>query len=173
VAGQNFDKGKNMPYFQDTQGGLHFLSDADIFNGQVSLLPSDCIEITDAQADQIQNPPITLAQARAAQLTILTANFAAASVANVTDSNGAIWSGGLQSALSIDGAARLAGAGGATTIEIFDASNAGHVLTIVQANIVSAAIGAAYQSVFVKYQGYKAAVAAATTVAEVQAITWS
>jgi hypothetical protein len=47
-----------MPYFKDTVGGLHFLDDA----AYTHLLPTGCVAITDAQADAIQNPTITLAQ---------------------------------------------------------------------------------------------------------------
>lgn len=130
------------------------------------------IDATDARYQLFINPASTLSGAQADALAALATEFAQKSAADVTDSNGVAWSGGLQSALSIDGAARLAAAGGATTIEIFDASNAGHVLTIVQANAVSTAIGAAYQTAFAKYQGYKVAIAAATTVKAVQAITW-
>lgn len=51
-----------MPYYQDSIGGLHFLSNTDIVNGGLALLPSGCTEITDAQATAIQNPPLTTAQ---------------------------------------------------------------------------------------------------------------
>ncbi len=46
-----------MPYYQDSNGGLHFLSDADIANGGLSLLPVGCSEITDAQATVLLTPP--------------------------------------------------------------------------------------------------------------------
>ncbi|CAE6838007.1 hypothetical protein [Paraburkholderia nemoris] len=46
-----------MPYYQDSNGGLHYLSDTDIANGGLALLPSGCSEITDAQAAVLQTPP--------------------------------------------------------------------------------------------------------------------
>ena len=118
-------------------------------------------------------PPPTLAQAQVAQLSTLATSFAAASTANVADSSGLIWSGGMSSALSIYGAVQLASASGVTSVTLFDASNAAHALTIAQGTSVAVAIGAAYQTVFAKYQACKVAVAAATTVAAVEAIAWS
>ena len=40
-------------YFKDKNGGLHFLSDEDIANGGTAMLPADCVEITDDEADAI------------------------------------------------------------------------------------------------------------------------
>jgi hypothetical protein len=55
-----------MPYYEDTSGGLHFLSTADVANGGLALLPTGCTEITDAQAATLQAPPApTAAQALA------------------------------------------------------------------------------------------------------------
>jgi hypothetical protein len=49
-----------MPYFKDTAGGLHFLSDADIINGGKSLMPTGCVEIPDDHAARLipQTPPV-------------------------------------------------------------------------------------------------------------------
>ena len=41
-------------YFKDPKNYLHFLSDEDIANGGMALLPSDCVEITDAEAASIR-----------------------------------------------------------------------------------------------------------------------
>ncbi|HSN39086.1 MAG TPA: hypothetical protein VLT92_02725 [Burkholderiales bacterium] len=43
-----------MPHFKDTAGRLHELSVQDVANGGLSLLPADCVEITDAEAEQIR-----------------------------------------------------------------------------------------------------------------------
>ena len=51
-----------MAYFQDLQGGIHFLSEVDIANGGEAYLPDGCKAITDAQAEEILNPPKTQAQ---------------------------------------------------------------------------------------------------------------
>lgn len=50
-----------MPYFKDTNGGLHHLDDVAFIN----LLPVGCVEITDAEADSIQHPAPTAAQIHA------------------------------------------------------------------------------------------------------------
>ncbi|MBA4709595.1 XkdW family protein [Aquitalea aquatica] len=113
-----------------------------------------------------------LSTARATQLSALAAAFATASTADVTDSAGLTWTGGFDSAQKIYGAAQLAQAAGAASVTIFDASNAGHSLTIAQATAAAAAVGAAYQAVFAKYQGLKVQIASATTIKAVQAITW-
>jgi hypothetical protein len=89
-----------------------------------------------------------LSGANSNQLTALATDFAAASVVNVTDDNGVIWSSGMSSVLSIYGDVQLAVAGGATWVNFFDASNLSHAVTIKRET-------------------------AAITVAGVQVITWS
>lgn len=42
-----------MPYFKDKTNAVHFLDDA-VF---AYLLPGGCVEITDAEAEQLQAPP--------------------------------------------------------------------------------------------------------------------
>lgn len=61
-----------MPYFQEANGELHYLSAQDVENGGESLLPTGCNQITDSQAAAIQNPPLTLAQAQAVQVSAIT-----------------------------------------------------------------------------------------------------
>jgi hypothetical protein len=39
-----------MPYYQDSNNQLHFLSATDIANGGLALLPQGCTAISDAQA---------------------------------------------------------------------------------------------------------------------------
>jgi hypothetical protein len=46
-----------MPYYQDTNGGLHFLDDAAFSH----LLPDGCVELSDADAKAIEaknQPPV-------------------------------------------------------------------------------------------------------------------
>lgn len=57
-----------MPYFQDATGKLHFLSEEDLANNGMALLPSDCEQIADERAAIMQNPPATARQLRAAKL---------------------------------------------------------------------------------------------------------
>lgn len=46
-----------MPHFKTPDGKLHFLSDADITNGGLRLLPSDAVEITDEEAAALAPAP--------------------------------------------------------------------------------------------------------------------
>jgi hypothetical protein len=63
LLGTNYaKKDREMPYYQDTSGGLHYLSVADLANGGFTLLPVGCVEITDAQAAALENPLPTQAQ---------------------------------------------------------------------------------------------------------------
>lgn len=54
-----------MPYYQDPNGALHFLSAQDVEDGWESRLPSGCVQITDEVAADIINPPPTLEQTKA------------------------------------------------------------------------------------------------------------
>lgn len=44
-----------MPYFKDTNNEIYFLDDSSFLN----LLPSNCIKITDEEAELLKNPPKT------------------------------------------------------------------------------------------------------------------
>lgn len=56
-----------MQYFKDSTGACYCLSDEDIANGGLNLLPQDCVPITDEEAYIIQNPPPTPQQILASQ----------------------------------------------------------------------------------------------------------
>lgn len=75
-----------MPYFTAGADALYFLSDEDVANGGMDMIPRDCTAITDAQAEAIQNPPLTLAQAQVAQLATLTQDCQNAIMAGFTSS---------------------------------------------------------------------------------------
>ena len=54
-------------YFKDENNGLHFLSDDDIANGGMELLPFGCVEITEEEAEslraaKLENNPIQIPQ---------------------------------------------------------------------------------------------------------------
>lgn len=67
-----------MAFYKDPAGGLHFLSEEEIQNGGVFLLPAECVTISDAEAEAIQNPPITLDAARSIQTELMTGAYMAA-----------------------------------------------------------------------------------------------
>lgn len=51
-----------MNFYKDPQNGIHALSDEDIKNDGLQLLPLDVVEITEAEAMTITNPPPTIEQ---------------------------------------------------------------------------------------------------------------
>lgn len=58
-----------MPYYKDKKHALHFLDDETFEH----VLPEGSIKITDLDAETIQNPPLTLDQAKAFKLASLAA----------------------------------------------------------------------------------------------------
>lgn len=57
-----------MPHFKDTQNNIHFLDDASF----IYRLPSDCVEITAAEAAALLQPtPAEIAAARKAEILTL------------------------------------------------------------------------------------------------------
>lgn len=54
-----------MPHFKTPDEKLHFLSDEDIANGGLELLPAGCIEITDDEAEEIRAAEQAAAEAAA------------------------------------------------------------------------------------------------------------
>lgn len=83
------------------------------------------------------------------------------------------WNGGMDSALSIDGAIRLAEQAGATDITLFDAANNDHLVDIATGKTIAAAIGIDYQTKFAQKQQLMRAIASASTETELDAIAWS
>jgi hypothetical protein len=113
-----------------------------------------------------------LQYAKDAQIATLSESFQSAALSPVTDANGVQWNGGESSALSIDGAIRLAQNSGATSVDLWDYANTKHTLTIAEAQAVAAAVGGAFQTAYAKWQTLRAQVVNATTVSAVQAIVW-
>lgn len=85
---------------------------------------------------------------------------------------GSLWNGGIQSAFTINGLAELKLYRGKADSTIHDFNNLPHTLDVNQIKGVAAEIADAYQAAYVNYQAKKVAVSNATTVAEVEAITW-
>lgn len=54
-----------MPHFKTPDNALHFLSDEDIANGGLDLLPLGCVEITDQEAEAIRAAAQAAAEAAA------------------------------------------------------------------------------------------------------------
>ena len=117
-------------------------------------------------------PAAQLQQAKTAQRALIKSSFIAASTANVTDSNGIVWEGGMQSGNSIFLGCQLAQQAGQSTITLYDANKAPHSMTIAEGMGVAALIGTAYQEALAKKNTLYANIDAADSVSEVQAVTW-
>lgn len=70
--------------YKDTNGKIHFLSDADITNGGENLLPAGFTKITVAETVAILNPAPTLAQVQADKFSALNTACAAQIYAGFT-----------------------------------------------------------------------------------------
>jgi hypothetical protein len=162
-----------MAFFQDTQGGLHYLSDTDIANGGEAFLPAGSVSITDAQAAAIQNPPLTLAQAQAAQTSALYAACQAA-IASGFQSNALGTASGYPSTLtdqanqnavasSASGGALWCQAGGAWSMKPH---------TQAQAQAVIASFVTWLNACQQQLAALTAQVSAATTAAAAQSVNW-
>ena len=117
-------------------------------------------------------PEVQLAQARLAQMVIIKQGFLSTVSAPVTDGAENIWEGGMTSGSSIFLACQLAQQQGATSITLYDAAKAPHSMTIAEGMSVAALIGAAYQAALGQKNTLYAQIAAAPTVADVQAVVW-
>lgn len=51
-----------MNFFKGLDGQIYALSDEDIANGGMALIPADCIPISEEEVNQILNPPPTYEQ---------------------------------------------------------------------------------------------------------------
>ena len=148
-------------------------------------LPANCIPCTQTQADTwqtleyvagiLQDIPAAaqLQAAQTSQRALVKQSFTAAANANVTDSAGNVWEGGMASGNSIFLACQLAQHAGATSITLYDAAKNPHSMTIAEGMGVAALIGQAYQVALGTKNSLNAQIAAAQTVSAVQAVTWS
>ena len=82
------------------------------------------------------------------------------------------WNGGYESAQKLDGAKRMAELLGQTSVTFYDLANVGHTLTIAESEVVITTIGIDYQTKFANKQAKVVAVDNATTLEELDAITW-
>lgn len=154
-------------------------------------MPEDAVELSDEEyqelldgqsaGEQIQTgddgrpvlrdlplPSLELLRTRkAGEIRTAFANAVAAAV----NAHGHDWNGGMNSALAIDGAVRLAQLSGATEIELFDIDNIGHTVDITTGQQIAAAIAIDYQTLFAKKQQLLRAIADANADA-LAAITW-
>ena len=171
--------------YQDSNGGVHFLSAQDQVNAQQMGLPLPnpaWTPITAAQAQAILNPPMTLAQAQTAQVVALQAAYAAAVNAPVTFKNAAgvtsTYASGNTLALNNQTATQNladcinSGAAAWTMGHWLDTNNVAQVFTFADLQGLAAAMEAVEVLDWTDLVGKVAAVQAATTVAAVQAITF-
>jgi hypothetical protein len=158
-----------MPYFKDTAGGLHFLDDA----AYTHLLPTGCVAITDAEADAIQNPPLTLGHAQATKLTQIEAAFiadAALPIAYMGTTFQADKDSRDLMAQAIIGLQAVVAVGGTVPANFtwWDSNNVAVPMTLLQLQGLFATGLATFNSKFANKQVKKAAVREASTVANVQ-----
>ena len=102
------------------------------------------------------------------------AAFAAEEVQPIADPLGGahFWHGGYSSAEKLHNARTMAMESGLTEVTFYDTANAGHTLTLDQAKAVALTVGAKYQQDFAKKQSLMRQIDAATTRAEIDAISW-
>jgi len=117
-------------------------------------------------------PAAQLQQAKTTQRALIKSSFITASTANVTDSKGIVWEGGMQSGNSIFLGCQLAQQAGQSTITLYDANKTPHSMTIAEGMGVAALIGTAYQEALAKKNTLYATIDAANSVSEVQSVTW-
>jgi hypothetical protein len=110
--------------------------------------------------------------AQQTQESIIDNSYNTAANASVTDASGNIWGGGAKNGELIYMAVELAQQNGATTVNLFDASDVVHSLTIAEGLAVAALIGTAFQTAYANRVSLRAQIKAATTVTAVQAIVW-
>ncbi len=169
-----------MPFFKDKQGGLHYLSDADVANAAGNRLPLPdpaWTPVSDDQAAAIQNPPLTLAQAQAAQIAVLEAAYAEAITEPVTFTT----AGGVKKAFQADDDSQIVLIKAQQGYSIVGAvpdgfywiasDNTQVPFTLADLKGLYAAMLAQGWSAFQRLQTQKAAVRAAKTIAAVNAVS--
>ena len=122
----------------------------------------------------IIDPSKQLEVAKDAKREKIRAAFAAEEVKPIPDPLGGshFWHGGYNSAEKLHNARTMAMESGLTEVTFYDTANTGHTLTLDQAKAVALTVGAKYQQDFAKKQSLMRQIEAATTEAEVDAVSW-
>ena len=161
-----------MLNYKDKQGKLHSLSYADIANGGESLLPEGSEKISDAEAEAIQSPAPTLAQAQAAQMLMMNAACQEeldSIVAPYPANEVVTWDQQLSEAVAYTG-----NASAPTPLLSAIIAESGATLATLSAQIIAASnqYKAISGAAIGKRYARRVLINAATTVAEVQAVVW-
>jgi hypothetical protein len=143
-----------------------------ILNSSVETSPGPDGKPVDKTVYSLTLAPLTLQAAQLQQRIAIKQSFLQAANANVTDSSGVIWEGGMASGNSIFLGCQSAQQAGAASITLYDAAKAPHSMTVAEGMGVAALIGAAYQTALGKKNTLYASIAAAKTVSAVQKIVW-
>lgn len=157
-----------MPNYKDLNNKVHWLDDAQ----WISLLPIGCLEITQEEADAINNPPPSFADLQESKRKEIRTAYATMECDNFTDANLVVWSGGEISATRLYGAYNLAKETGQASVVFYDNANLPHTLLL--ADAIQVVVGVTGQSrvCFDKKQALMIQIEAATTQAELDLIFW-
>jgi hypothetical protein len=152
-----------MPHYKDKNNKVHFLESAE----HEHLLPAGCVKITDAEADAIQNPPLTIEEVRANKLAALAAYRYVQETAGIVV-GGATIKTDRESQAMISGAKLYADLNLAALI---DWKGADGWVQIDRTTLlaIGQAVGAHVQACFSNERVHAEAIAALTTVAEIEA----
>jgi hypothetical protein len=159
-----------MKYYKDSQGMVYaYESDGS----QDAFIKPGLIAITQAEADALRNPPPTLADAKAAQIAILTAAYNTAIQQPVAYMSTTFQADADSQTKVISVLAAMTPAG-ATPAGFYwvDAANTHIPMTLAQVQGLAQAMMAQGWAAFQQLQTRKASVNAATTIDVVQAVVW-
>lgn len=156
-------------YFKDKSGRLHFLSDEDIANGGVAMLPAGCVEISDAEAEEIRNHPLSLPQAQENQIALIETAYKVA-IQEPVDYMGTTFQAddGSQAVLTKSLSAGSVPSG----FFWLDVNNAQVHMTFQQLQGLAAAMLTQGLAAFAQKTALKQQIRDAASVVAVQAITW-
>jgi len=161
-----------MPYYKDQSSSLYFLeSDAD----PTKYLPSDCVEITDSEAEAIRLSAIlvpTFADLQEAKRNEVRAAYAVMDCDNYTAPNLVVWNGGYDSAQKLYAKYSLAKETAQISTIFYDISNIAHELTLPEALSVCVGVATNASACFDRKQELMVQIDAAATEAELNLIQW-
>lgn len=165
-------------------GYTTFAPESVVFNEPTIVIPDRVIEFPPAEyivndvtfglthvGLSVEDTAILLEQSKERKRLDISKAFDVEVVVPVTVA-GVTYFGGDVSATKLDSAKRLSELVGLTSVTFFDVNNIGHSLTIAKATDVIVALAIKYQTDFAKKQGLYADITSATTLSELNLITW-
>jgi len=167
IIGREYIPGSRHSLF--TKGGAQLGGEYPWAEGDAI---TDAFDQIVADLNTLRNPPETLDEAKVRRVVELTGDFERSFAGGFTCSNGITMDATKEHITQLDDGYRLVLRGGGATLQIRDFNNVNHTLALTDVDTMIIELGQNWQTQLYRLWAAKDAVKAATTIADVDAVTF-